>query len=126
MEKGLWDGAYMRILLNGKWHVVLEDGTTGQMDLPGTLDENGIGHRDVGANQWHPDAVLGNAAGEIDKDAPIATRFTRRHTYEGEARISRNRQAVRTGGAGTGTPAASGWRSVFGVPAGDTKYTLYF
>lgn len=89
MEKDLWDGAYMRILLNGKWHVVLEDGTTGQMDLPGTLDENGIGHRDVGANQWHPDAVLGNAAGEIDKDAPIATRFTRRHTYEGEARISR-------------------------------------
>ena len=89
MEKGLWDGAYMRILLNGKWHVVLEDGTTGQMDLPGTLDENGIGHRDVGANQWHPDAVLGNAAGEIDKDAPIATRFTTRHTYEGEARISR-------------------------------------
>ncbi len=89
MEKGLWDGAYMRILLNGKWHVVLEDGTTGQMDLPGTLDENGIGHRDVGANQWHPYAVLGNAAGEIDKDAPIATRFTRRHTYEGEARISR-------------------------------------
>lgn len=89
MEKGLWDGAYMRILLNGKWHVVLEDGTTGQMDLSGTLDENGIGHRDVGANQWHPDAVLGNAAGEIDKDAPIATRFTRRHTYEGEARISR-------------------------------------
>jgi len=79
----------MRILLNGKWHVVLEDGTTGQMDLPGTLDENGIGHRDVGANQWHPDAVLGNAVGEIDKDAPIATRFTRRHTYEGEARISR-------------------------------------
>lgn len=79
----------MRILLNGKWHVVLEDGTTGQMDLPGTLDENVIGHRDVGANQWHPDAVLGNAAGEIDKDAPIATRFTRRHTYEGEARISR-------------------------------------
>ena len=49
----------------------------------------GMRHRDVGANQWHPDAVLGNAAGEIDKDAPIATRFTRRHTYEGEARISR-------------------------------------
>ena len=88
-EKRLWDGAYMRILLNGKWHVVLEDGTTGQMNLPGTLDENGIGHRDVGANQWHPDEVLGNAAGEIDKDAPIATRFTRRYTYEGEAKISR-------------------------------------
>lgn len=79
----------MKILLNGSWHVELEDGTTGQMDLPGTLDKNGIGHRDVGANQWHPDAALGNAAGEIDKDAPIATRFTRRHIYEGEARISR-------------------------------------
>ena len=81
--------SYMKLLLDGSWHVELEDGTTGQMDLPGTLDENGIGHRDVGANQWHPDAALGNAAEEVDKDAPIATRFTRRHTYEGEARISR-------------------------------------
>ena len=81
--------SYMKILLDGSWHVELEDGTTGQMDLPGTLDENGIGYRDVGANQWHPDAALGNAEEEIDKDAPIATRFTRRHTYEGEARISR-------------------------------------
>lgn len=81
--------SYMKLLLDGSWHVELEDGTTGQMDLPGTLDENGIGHRDVGANQWHPDAALGNAAGEIDIDAPIATRFTRRHTYEGKARISR-------------------------------------
>ena len=98
----------MRILLNGKWHVVLEDGTTGQMDLPGTLDENGIGHRDVGANQWHPDAVLGNAAGEIDKDAPIATRFTRRHTYEGEARISRK---ITVPDYGTG---CSYWRSGHG------------
>ena len=81
--------SYMKILLDGSWHVELEDGTTGQMDLPGTLDENGIGHRDVGANQWHPDAALGKAEEEIDKDAPIATRFTRRHTYEGKARISR-------------------------------------
>lgn len=81
--------SYMKLLLDGSWHVELEDGTTGQMHLPGTLDESGIGHRDVGANQWHPDAALGNAEGEVDKDAPIATRFTRRHTYEGEARISR-------------------------------------
>ena len=81
--------SYMKLLLDGSWHVELEDGTTGQMHLPGTLDESGIGHRDVGANQWHPDAALGNAEGEVDKDAPIATRFTRLHTYEGEARISR-------------------------------------
>ena len=81
--------SYMKLLLDGSWHVELEDGTTGQMHLPGTLDESGIGHRDAGVNQWHPDAALGNAAEEVDKDAPIATRFTRRHTYEGEARISR-------------------------------------
>lgn len=81
--------SYMKLLLDGSWHVELEDGTTGQMHLPGTLDESGIGHRDAGTNQWHPDAALGNAAEEVDKDAPIATRFTRRHTYEGEARISR-------------------------------------
>ena len=79
----------MRILLDGKWHVVLEDGTTGQMQLPGTLDESGIGHKDIGANQWHPDSALGNAVGEVDRDAPIATRFTRWHTYEGEAKIGR-------------------------------------
>ena len=81
--------SYMKKMLDGRWHVVLTDGTAAQMHLPGTLDESDIGHRDVGANQWHPDAALGNAEGEVDKDAPIATRFTRRHTYEGEARISR-------------------------------------
>ena len=75
--------------LDGTWNVRLADGTVGTMRLPGTLDESGIGHKDCGANQWHPDAALGNAEGEIDKDAPIATRFTRRFTYEGEARISR-------------------------------------
>ena len=81
--------SYMKKMLDGRWHVVLTDGTAAQMHLPGTLDESGIGHRDAGTNQWHPDAALGNAAEEVDKDAPIATRFTRRHTYEGEARISR-------------------------------------
>lgn len=79
----------MKISLDGLWNVKLADGTQGQMVLPGTLDENNIGHKDFGANQWHPDAALGNADGEVDKDAPIATRFTRRHTYEGEALISR-------------------------------------
>ena len=75
--------------LDGTWDVRLADGTVGSMILPGTLDESRIGHKDCGANQWHPDAALGNAEDEIDKDAPIATRFTRRFTYEGEARISR-------------------------------------
>lgn len=79
----------IRYSLEGTWEVELADRTVGTMRLPGTLDESGIGHKDCGANQWHPDAALGNAEGEIDKDAPIATRFTRRFTYEGEARISR-------------------------------------
>ena len=51
----------MGISLEGTWKVILTDGTAAQMHLPGTLDESGIGHRDVGANQWHPDAALGNA-----------------------------------------------------------------
>ena len=51
----------MGISLVGTWKVILTDGTAAQMHLPGTLDESGIGHRDVGANQWHPDAALGNA-----------------------------------------------------------------
>ena len=58
------------------------------MNLPGTLDENQIGYKDTGANQWHPDAALGNADGAFRSDV-IATRFTRRYTYEGEVRLSR-------------------------------------
>ena len=77
----------MIISLEGTWNVILSDGAAGQMFLRGTLDENGIGHKDAGANQWHPDAELGNALGEVDADAPIATRFTRKHTFEGEARL---------------------------------------
>ncbi|MGN0166602.1 MAG: glycoside hydrolase family 2 TIM barrel-domain containing protein [Acetatifactor sp.] len=79
----------MDISLEGTWNVTLGDGTTGKMYLPGTLDENGIGHKDTGTNQWHPDAELGNAVGEVEADAPIATRFTRKHTFEGEARLTR-------------------------------------
>lgn len=84
----------MYISLAGKWKVSLNDGTVGEMVLPGTLDENGIGHRDAGANQWHPDAQLGNAEEEVSADAPIATRFTRKHTYEGEARLTRTVQVT--------------------------------
>ena len=54
-------GIAMGISLAGTWKVILTDGTAAQMHLPGTLDESGIGHKDVGANQWHSDAALGNA-----------------------------------------------------------------
>lgn len=79
----------MEISLAGKWDVELSDGTRGTVRLPGTLDENGVGHRDSGSNQWHPDAELGNAGVDFETDAPIATRFTRLHTFEGAATFRR-------------------------------------
>ena len=73
--------------LEGNWKAVLSDGTEGDIRLPGTLDENRLGHKDLGLNQWHSDAE--NGGEEFNPDAPIATRFTRRYTYEGEALFSR-------------------------------------
>ncbi len=79
----------MQYSLEGLWNVELADGARGIMTLPGTLDENQLGHKDTGANQWHPEAAIGNADGSFDPEAPIATRFTRKYTYEGEARLTR-------------------------------------
>ena len=73
--------------LEGNWKAVLSDGTEGDIRLPGTLDENRMGHKDLGLNQWHSDAENGGEG--FNPDAPIATRFTRRYTYEGEALFSR-------------------------------------
>lgn len=77
------------ISLEGIWHARLADGTEGEMSLPGTLDENRLGHRDCAKNALHPDQELGNAEEGTRQDAPIATRFTRKYTYEGEAKLSR-------------------------------------
>lgn len=79
----------MNYSLEGAWQASLSDGSSYQILLPGTLDENGIGYKDIGANQWHPDAQLGNAGENFDGNAVIATRFTRKHTYEGPARLCR-------------------------------------
>ena len=70
--------------LSGVWTADIGDGKTYEIKLPGTLDESGIGHPDTGSDQWHPDAGLGNAGEDFDADAPIGTRFTRKHTFEGE------------------------------------------
>ena len=75
--------------LSGLWQADIGDGKAYPMQLPGTLDENRIGHKDLGQNQWHPDAALGNAEEGFDENAPIATRFTRKYTFEGEARLTR-------------------------------------
>ena len=69
--------------LSGLWQADIGDGKTYSMQLPGTLDENRIGHKDLGQKQWHPDAELGNAEEGFDESAPIATRFTRKYTFEG-------------------------------------------
>ena len=59
-------------------------GERGQIRLPGTLDESGLGFPDKITAPWHPDEQVNDAlsGGEV-----IATRLTRRHTWEGEARI---------------------------------------
>ncbi len=53
--------------------------------LPGTLDEFGVGHADRLDNSCHPDE---GTAQNFDADV-IATRFTRKHTYEGPAYFER-------------------------------------
>ena len=68
--------------------VRLSDNSRWEATLPGSLDENRIGYRDVGTNQWHPDAGLGNDV-LFDSNAPIATRLTRKYTYEGPAWFTR-------------------------------------
>lgn len=79
----------MYVDLSGLWQADIGDGKVYSMQLPGTLDENRIGHKDLGQNQWHPDAALGNAEEGFDENAPIATRFTRKYTFEGETRLTR-------------------------------------
>ena len=78
----------MNYSLHGSWTADIGDGESYLMNLPGTLDENRIGHRDQGTNQWHPDSTLGREDEVFSTDV-IATRFTRNYTYEGEARITR-------------------------------------
>lgn len=78
----------MYYTLQGRWTAEIGDGKTYPMELLGTLDENHIGHRDTGANQWHPDGNLGNGNGTSGTGI-IETRFTRKYTYEGEARLTR-------------------------------------
>ena len=72
--------------LSGTWRCEIP-GMRREAILPGTLDTNAIGFADTGANQWHP-AEAGNAA-LIEQGGPIATRLTRRCTFEGAAVFSR-------------------------------------
>lgn len=78
----------MNYSLQGTWMADIGDGQIYPMQLPGTLDENQIGHKDMGTNQWHPDAALGRED-EIFRGDVIATRLTRHYTYEGVVRLNK-------------------------------------
>ncbi len=78
----------MEYSLEGQWQVDIGDGRLYAATLPGTLDENGIGGRDQGNAQWHPDSSLGGQK-ELGGTDVILTRFTRKHTFEGAAVFSR-------------------------------------
>ena len=72
-------------LTTNPWQLMLpgekETSLNKMVYLPGTLDEFGVGHEDRLDNSCHPDETT---AQSFDDDV-IATRFTRKHTYEGPA-----------------------------------------
>ena len=71
--------------LSGTWTCRTSEGFS-LVCLPGTLDTNGIGHADLVAAPWHPDENTNDALAGADV---IATRFTRKVTYEGAAVFTR-------------------------------------
>ena len=75
--------------LSGEWQAELRDGTQAKVQLPGTLDENGMGGPDRPEKQWHDEITTGRAEDDFFGTNPISTRFTRKHTYTGPAVFSR-------------------------------------
>ena len=72
--------------LSGIWDCSIP-GQTGNIRLPGTLDEAGFGAADDPRQQWKADEV--KRLGFWQEGDPIVTRFTRRKVFEGLARFSR-------------------------------------
>ncbi len=72
--------------LSGIWQCEIP-GQSGPLRLPGTLNESGIGFPDDPKKQWKVDEVA--RIGFYREGDPIVTRLTRRHTFEGQAKISR-------------------------------------
>lgn len=82
-------GCFKLYSLAGEWQADIGDGQKYMMTLPGTLDESGIGGIDKGSNQWHPESALGNKDEKWTEGHVIRTRFTRKHTFEGEVKLTR-------------------------------------
>ena len=72
--------------LSGIWQCEIP-GQSGPVRLPGTLDESGIGFEDDPKKQWKVDEV--RRIGFYRDGDPIVTRLTRKHSFEGQAKISR-------------------------------------
>lgn len=72
--------------LEGKWSVVMDGQKCGELHLPGTLDEGGIGYPDVSSGTLHPDETATDARME---HSVITTRFTRNYTYQGAVEFTR-------------------------------------
>ena len=70
--------------LAGRWDVRLLDGGTYSAILPGTLDTNEIGHEDKLTGKLHQGEDYVENKALMAEDV-IATRLTRKHTYEGKA-----------------------------------------
>ena len=72
--------------LSGTWICEIP-GQCAQMNLPGTLEENGLGYIDDPQKQWKRENV--ENIGFWHPGDPIVTRLTRNHPFEGMASISR-------------------------------------
>lgn len=72
--------------LSGVWQCSIP-GQQALLTLPGTLDESGVGFADDPLHQWKVDEV--KRIGFYRDGDPIVTRLTRKHTFEGQAEISR-------------------------------------
>ncbi len=83
------------VSLAGRWQVDTGDNQLHEAMFPGSLDENRIGYKDDGSNQWKGagDGSLARSNKEV-----IATRFTRHYTFEGCARIRREIEITRLDG----------------------------
>ena len=73
--------------LSGLWQCEIP-GQKKAVHLPGTLDENGVGHPDRVNRPWHPDMADPGRPDPLAGDV-ITSRFTRRFTYEGPAAFTR-------------------------------------
>ena len=72
--------------LSGIWECSIP-GQSGEIRLPGTLDEGGFGLPDDPHKQWQAEEV--KKLGFWQEGDPIVTRLTRKKVFEGQAQFSR-------------------------------------